>query len=123
MRACARAKLAAGCVTVKIRRKDFTTYTRQRHIEPATQETRVVTAVALELLEHGSRPSRARRCGCSASASASCRPPRSSICSRTPQSGRNRQLDAAVDDIRQKFGKVALKPASSLEPKPPSPRR
>jgi hypothetical protein len=39
------------------------------------------------------------------------------------RSGRNRQLDAAVDDIRQKFGKVALKPASSLEPRPLAPRR
>ena len=43
-------ELAAGCVTVKIRRGDFTTYTRQRHFEPPTQETRVVTAIALELL-------------------------------------------------------------------------
>ena len=52
-KACARLRrrgLAARCVTVKIRRADFTTYTRQRHVEPATQETRVVTAVALELL-------------------------------------------------------------------------
>ena len=40
-RGCARASSPAGCVTVKIRRGDFTTYTRQRHFEPPTQETRV----------------------------------------------------------------------------------
>jgi DNA polymerase-4 len=42
-RACARLRakeLVANCVNVKIRRRDFTTYTRQRHIEPPTQETR-----------------------------------------------------------------------------------
>ncbi len=32
-------KLLGGCVTVKIRRGDFTTYTRQRQVEPRTQET------------------------------------------------------------------------------------
>ena len=31
-----------------------------------------------------------------------------------PESTRNRQLDAAVDEIRQKFGSVALKAASSI---------
>ena len=43
--------LVAGCVTVKIRRKDFTTYTRQRHFEPPTQETRVIAHIASELLD------------------------------------------------------------------------
>jgi len=44
-------ELTTACVTVKIRRKDFTTYTRQRHFEPPTQETRVITAIARELLD------------------------------------------------------------------------
>jgi hypothetical protein len=39
-----------------------------------------------------------------------------------PQTTRNRELDAAVDRIREKFGKVALKPASSLAPKTPAGR-
>ena len=53
-KACSRLRareMAAACVVVKIRRGDFTTYTRQRHIEPPTQETRVVTSVAIELLD------------------------------------------------------------------------
>jgi len=123
---CARLRareVATSCVTVKIRRKDFTTYTRQRHIEPATQETRVVTAVALELLEQWivAQPRAALRLLGVGVGELS--PATQLELFTDAQSGRNRQLDAAVDGIRQKFGKVALKPASSLEPRPPAPRR
>ena len=31
-----------------------------------------------------------------------------------PQTARNRELDAAVDRIRERFGKVAVAPASTL---------
>jgi DNA polymerase-4 len=123
---CARLRareLAASCVTVKIRRKDFTTYTRQRHIEPATQETRVVTAVAQELLQQwlAAQPRAALRLlGVGVSDLA---PAAQLDLFTAPQTSRNRELDAAVDRIRDKFGKVALKPASSLEPKPPAGRR
>ena len=122
---CARLRsreLVASCVTVKIRRKDFTTYTRQRHIEPATQETRVVTAVALELLEQwlAAQPRAALRLlGVGVSDLA---PTAQLDLFTAPQTARNRELDAAVDRIREKFGKVALKPASSLAPKTPSGR-
>jgi DNA polymerase-4 len=122
---CARLRsreLAASCVTLKIRRKDFTTYSRQRHIEPATQETRVVTAVALELLEQWlqAQPRAALRLlGVGVGELA----PASQLDLFTaPQTTRNRELDAAVDRIREKFGKVALKPASSLAPKTPAGR-
>jgi DNA polymerase-4 len=43
-------KLAAGRVSVKIRRADFTTYTRQRALGRPTQDTAVVSAVAQALL-------------------------------------------------------------------------
>src|ERR1700682_3763839 len=39
-------KLAAGTVSVKIRRADFTTFTRQRDLGRPTQDTAVVSAVA-----------------------------------------------------------------------------
>jgi DNA polymerase-4 len=122
---CARLRsreVAASCVTVKIRRKDFTTYTRQRHIEPPTQETRVVTAVALELLEQwlAAQPRAALRLlGVGVSDLA---PAAQLDLFTAPQTTRNRELDAAVDRIREKFGKVALKPASSLGPKTPAGR-
>ena len=110
-------ELAANCVTVKIRRGDFTTYTRQRHIEPATQETRVVTAVATELLDQwlAEQPRAALRLlGVGVSDLA---PATQLDLFTTPQARVNRDLDDAVDRIREKFGKVALKPASSLESK------
>jgi len=43
-------RLVAGCVTVKIRRHDFTTFTRQKSIAPPTGETRTISNVAQELL-------------------------------------------------------------------------
>jgi len=110
--------LTAGCVTVKIRRADFTTFTRQRHFEPPTQETRVITAIALDLLRTwlAEQPrARLRLLGVGASALA---PAVQMDLFTAAETGRNRQLDAAVDRIREKFGKVALKPASSLEPEP-----
>jgi len=120
-RACARLRsqeLAAGCVTVKIRRGDFTTYTRQRHFEPATQETRVITAIALDLLRAwlGEQPRAALRLlGVGVS---ELKPAMQMDLFTAAETGRNRQLDAAVDRIREKFGKVALTPASSLEASP-----
>ena len=109
--------LAASCVTVKIRRKDFTTFTRQRHIEPPTQETRVFTAVATELLDAWlvAQPRAALRLlGVGVSDLA---PATQLDLFTASQTARNRELDAAVDRIRERFGKVALAPASSL-PRP-----
>jgi DNA polymerase-4 len=120
-RTCSRLRsqnLAAGCVTVKIRRGDFTTFTRERHFEPPTQETRVVTAIALELLRAwlALQPRAALRLlGVGVS---ELQPAAQMDLFTAPETGRNRQLDAAVDRIREKFGKVAVKPASSLPPTP-----
>ena len=122
-KACARLRrrgLAARCVTVKIRRADFTTYTRQRHVEPATQETRVVTAVALELLHEWitSQPrASVRLLGVGVSDLGDV--PQMDLFT-APEATRNRELDAAVDRIRERFGSVALKPASALGSKPSS---
>jgi DNA polymerase IV len=116
-KACARlraSQLMAGCVTVKIRRGDFTTYTRQRRFEPPTQETRVVTAIALELLRAWlvAQPRASLRLlGVGVS---DLKPAVQMDLFTAAETGRNRQLDAAVDRIRARFGNVALKPASAL---------
>jgi len=107
-------ELAASCVTVKIRRRDFTTFTRQRHFEPPTQETRVITAIATGLLDGwlATQPRAALRLlgvGLSDLAQAT-----QLDLFTAPQSARNRELDAAVDRIRERFGKVAVAPASTL---------
>jgi DNA polymerase-4 len=107
--------LTATCVTVKIRRKDFTTYSRQRHFEPATQETRVITSIATELLDAwlAAQPRAALRLlGVGVS---DLQPATQLDLFTAPQTARNRDLDAAVDRIRERFGKGVLTPASTLE--------
>jgi DNA polymerase IV len=110
-------RLSAGCVTVKIRRGDFTTYTRQRRFEPPTQETRVITSLATELLDAwlASQPRAALRLlGVGVSELA---PATQLELFTAPQTEKDRQLDAAVDRIRERFGKIALAPASTLAPR------
>ena len=116
-KACSRLRareMTAACVVIKIRRGDFTTYTRQRHIEPPTQETRVVTSVALDLLDAWvtAQPRSAVRLlgvGVSDLTTAA----QLSLFA-TPEAVRTQRLDATVDDVRDRFGAAALRPASSL---------
>jgi DNA polymerase-4 len=106
--------LAAARVTVKIRRADFTTYMRQRHIEPPTQETRVIARVAVELLDAwlASQPGAALRLlGVGVGQLG---PALQLDLFTVPESARNQHLDRAVDRIRDRFGRRALARASSL---------
>jgi DNA polymerase-4 len=106
--------LAATCVTVKIRRADFTTYTRQRHIEPPTPETRVIARVAVELLDVWLRThptSALRLLGVGVSGLA---PALQLDLFTAPESARNQHLDGALDRIRGRFGRFAVARASSL---------
>ena len=123
-KACSRLRgrrLVGGCVTVKIRRGDFTTYTRQRAFEPRTQETRVVARIATELLDawYATQPRAALRLlGVGVSDLAE---ELQQDLFAAAETVRNRQLDAAVDKIRARFGRAALAPASSLDPPPDPP--
>jgi len=116
-KACSRLRargLVGGCVTVKIRRGDFTTFTRQRAFEPRTEETRVVGRIAAELLDAWlqSQPRAALRLlGVGVTDLAE---QRQSELFAAPESTRNRQLDATVDEIRGRYGAVALRPASTI---------
>jgi DNA polymerase-4 len=111
-------ELAAGRVSVKIRRADFTTYTRQRAVAPPTQDTAVISAAAQRLLEGWltEQPNAAvRLLGVGVGdlqilqqadlfAPASGPPPKGS------------RLDTAIDDIRDRFGSALLTRASLLPP-------
>jgi DNA polymerase-4 len=124
-KACARLRakgLVASCVTVKIRRRDFTTYTRQKHIEPQTQETRVITRVASDLLDTWLREQPGAALRLLGVGVSDLGPGVQGDLFAAPETTRNRQLDAAVDEIRGKFGQLALKRASSLgKPSPALP--
>jgi DNA polymerase-4 len=109
-------KLLAGRVSVKIRRGDFTTYTRQRSLKPPTQETAIVSAAAEALLRAwlASQPRAAVRLlgvGVSDLQSLS----QSDLFSdplQHPDAGS--RLDSAVDGIRDRFGNGLLTRASLL---------
>jgi DNA polymerase-4 len=119
-RTCSRLRskgLVAGCVTVKIRRKDFTTFTRQRRVSPLTNDTRVISAVARELLATWlgrNRGVRIRLLGVGVS--------QLTVAEQldlfnAPTPNAASRLDGALDAIRQKFGTGALTRAGNLEDK------
>ena len=102
--------LVAGRVTVKIRRADFTTYTRQRVLEPPTQDTAAICAMAHLLLAEwlGRDPDAAvRLLGVGA---ADLQRPRQSDLFLAPQP-KDSRLDAAVDGIRDRFGSTRIDPS------------
>ncbi len=112
--ACSRTRdreLAAGCISVKIREHDFTTVTRQRAIQPATQDRRVVATMATQLLdlwldEHPG--ARLRLLGVA-------------LRQLTPATQLDRfgtqpgAIEDTVDAVRERFGKLTLRRASTLE--------
>jgi DNA polymerase-4 len=106
-------KLSAGRVSVKIRRSDFSTYTRQRALGRATQDTAVVSAVAQALLEQwlAIQPDAAvRLLGVEVSDL------QMSVQADLfgGSSAEGSRLDTAVDGIRARFGAGILTRASLL---------
>ena len=110
--------LATGCVQVKIRRGDFTTFTRQKRFEPSTTDSRTIAKVAAELLaawleeqprakvrllgvgvNHLHAADQMDLFGQPAGATA--------VASSTA-------LDSAVDQIRERFGNLAVRRGSAL---------
>jgi DNA polymerase IV len=107
-------KLLAGRVNVKIRRGDFTTYTRQRVLEPPTQETAIVAAAAETLLAAwiASQPRAAVRLLGVGVADLQVLVQTDLFSGPQPESGS--RLDSAVDGIRDRFGAALLTRASRL---------
>ncbi|MGH8263692.1 MAG: hypothetical protein ACRETU_02735, partial [Steroidobacterales bacterium] len=122
-RTCARLRgknLMAALVTVKIRRKDFTTYTRQKSFAPPTQDTGLILGIARELLASWleTQPRAAIRLlgvGVEHLAAAS----QLELFEGTKQQSPAR-LDSAVDLIHEKFGGEALQRASGVRARDPT---
>jgi DNA polymerase-4 len=104
----------AGSVVVKIRRKDFKTYTRQMALRPSTNETKALATAAASLLDEflQEQPRAAIRL-LGVGARDLSQPPQLDLFS-APTSQRNQHLDATLDSIREKFGKAAVGRASSI---------
>jgi DNA polymerase-4 len=109
-------ELAAGRVTLKIRRADFKTYTRQRVLEPPTQDTAAVTAMARRLLGEwrAAHPDAALRLLGVGVTDLRTPGQRDLFSGSAPRDSR---LDAAIDGIRDRFGSGLLTRASLL-PRP-----
>jgi len=106
--------LIAGTVSVKIRRGDFTTYTRQQALKPPTQDTATVSAVAQSLLLAwvASQPcAGVRLLGVGVS---DLRSQRQSDLFSGALPAPGTRLDTAVDGIRDRFGEGLLTRASLL---------
>lgn len=105
--------LAAGRVTVKIRRADFTTYTRQRALEPPTQDTAAVCALGQILLLEwlGAHPDAAVRLLGVGVGDLHTALQADLFCGQAPKESR---LDAAIDGIRDRFGSALVTRASLL---------
>jgi DNA polymerase IV len=106
-------RLSAGTVNVKIRRADFKTYTRQRPLQPHTQDTAAVAAGAKVLLEGwlAAQPNAAvRLLGVGVG---DLQAVQQADLFLGPGASSSR-LDAAVDDIRGRFGAGILIRASLL---------
>jgi DNA polymerase IV len=112
--ACSRTRdreLAAGCISVKIREHDFTTVTRQRAVQPATQDRLMIATIATQLLELWLEQHPGARLRLLGVALRQLTPATQLDLFAAPLGG----VDEAMDAVRLRFGKLALRRASSLE--------
>lgn len=111
-----KARLAAGTVQVKIRRADFTTYTRQRRLGQVANSTAQIFATARQLMATwlAENPgNKIRLLGVGASNLAPILQP-DLFAAATPQD--RLAIDETVDEIREKFGNASLARARTLDP-------
>jgi DNA polymerase-4 len=110
--------LAAGCVQVKIRRADFTTFTRQKRFEPSTTDSRTIAKIAAELLEAwlGEQPrAKVRLLGVGVNhLHAADQMDLFAAKAAGAASSSATALDATVDLIRERFGNLAVRRGSAL---------
>ena len=114
--ACARLRgrqLVTACVGVKIRRHDFTTFTRQRAIAPATHAGRVISGVAAELLARWLTTHPGAKLRLLGVVLTELKP--AAQLGLFEEQRRNGRLDAAFDEARARFGERALRRGNSIE--------
>jgi DNA polymerase-4 len=106
-------ELMTACIGIKIRRGDFTTFTRQRAVAPPSCEARAVAQVAADLLARwlaGNPGAKLRLLGVV-------------LTELTPaaqlglfeETRRNGRLDATCDAARERFGGRALRHGNTIE--------
>ena len=112
--ACSRLRgrsLAAGCIAVKIRRHDFSTFTRQRAVAPPTQDRRTVARIARGLLERWLKDHPGAKLRLLGVALSELGP----MTQLGLFQGSRGELDATLDEIHERFGMQAVRRASSIK--------
>jgi len=109
--------LATGCVQVKIRRADFSTFTRQKRFEPSTTDSRTIAKIAAELLaawltEHPR--ARVRLLGVGVNHLHAADQMDLFAAAAAAASPAANALDTTVDAIRERFGNLAVRRGSAL---------
>ncbi len=110
-----KAGLCAGTIQLKIRRADFTTYTRQKCIKPPANGTDQIYAVARELLTAwlaGNAGARIRLLGVGGSNLA---PGVQADLFAGDTTQNASVIDETVDEIREKFGSLSVSRAKTLD--------
>ena len=109
--------LATGCVQVKVRRADFTTFTRQKRFEPSTTDSRTIAKVAAELLAAwlAEQPrARVRFLGVGVNHLHAADQMDLFAAPAADAGPAANALDTTVDAIRERFGNLAVRRGSAL---------
>ncbi len=108
-------RLAAGTVQVKIRQSDFTTCTRQRKIEPPSDSTDHLYAVARELLHTWLADNPAAKIRLLGVGGSDLESARQQDLFDTLDARPASAVDRTVDEVRERFGGASLGRARTLE--------
>ena len=107
--------LASGTVQVKIRQADFSTFTRQRTLNPPSNGTDQIYAAARELLALWLRDNPGAKLRLLGVGGSDLVPALQGDLFSTAGDIEKNELDQTVDEIRDKFGNAALGRARSLD--------
>ena len=107
--------LVSGRVGVKIRSHDFSTFTRQRAIAPPTQDGRAIREVTRELLRRWLAEHRGAKLRLLGVTLAELSPATQMGLFEQSAPGGNARLDAALDQVRERFGSRALRRGNLLD--------
>jgi DNA polymerase-4 len=105
--------LVAGCIGLKIRRDDFSTFTRQRAVAPPTGEGRAISAVAAELLARWLDANPGTKLRLLGVVLTELTPGAQLGLFEDPR--HPSRVDAALDEVRGRFGTQALRRGNTIE--------
>jgi DNA polymerase-4 len=107
--------LMASRVGVKIRTHDFATFTRQRSLAPPTQDGRAVRELARELLRRWLSEHRGAKLRLLGVVLAELAPAEQLGLFEQTRDALDGRLDAALDQVRERFGSHALRRGNMLD--------